>query len=450
MNISNKITQKIQHEIKINPLLFVELKLLHLSTEDLKKEIEKEIKSNPFLKIIDKLGKCEKEENEREESKKESFERRLISPSLEDDFNLICLGMSDLEKLIARFIIESLDENGYLNTSLDEIASGLAKLGIKVQVQKVEEVLNKLQQELDPPGIAARNLKECLLIQLKRSKIKNPLVEKIILNHLEDIAKGRLRKISKSLKVPLPNIYKAIEFIVKNLNPKPGKSIGEDPYYSEYIKPDIKVEKDKDHYILTIVNDNVPKIGINLKYYEEYLEKLKRNNISDEEKEELKRNYEYAKLLIKALHERSKILYKIAHCILEFQKDFLDKGIKYLKVLKLKDVARDVGLHESTISRAISNKYIDTPQGIFKLKFFFVKGLNNISVYTIKEEIKEIIKTENKKKPYTDNQIKGILEKKGIKISRRTIAKYREELNIPSFIVRKLNYFIGLENNLRK
>ena len=296
---------------------------------------------------------------------------------------------------------------------------------------------------LDPPGIAARNLKECLLIQLKRSKINDPLVEKIILNHLEDLSKGRLRKISKSLRVPLTNVYSAMEFIIKNLNPKPGKSIGENSYYnhSEYIKPDIKVEKDKDRYILTIINDNIPKIGINLKYYEEYLEKSKRKDISDEEKEELKRKYEYAKFLIKVLQDRSKILYKVADSILKFQKDFLDKGIKYLKVLKLKDVAQDIGFHESTVSRIISNKYIETPQGIFELKFFFVRGLNNkISVYTVREEIKEIIKIEDKKRPYTDNQIKKILEKKGIKISRRSIANYRKKLNIPSVTVRKLKY----------
>jgi len=344
--------------------------------------------------------------------------------------------LSDLEMRIGEQIIGNLDANGYLAATPEEIA----RLE-NVTEMEVETVLGRIQ-EYDPPGIAARNLQECLLIQVKLLGIENPLVEVIIANHMKDLEIKNYNHIAKKNKVPIEEVLQAV-MIISNMDPRPGSVYNEERIQA--IIPDVYVFKAGDEYKIVLNDDGMPRLRIS-NFYKEIMGNVKKNDSHSENgRKYIRERVQSATWLIKSIQQRQRTIYKVADSIVRYQKDFFDRGIHYLKPLVLRDIAYDVEMHESTISRVVTNKYMYTPRGIFELKYFFSSSIQKksgeaIASKSVKEEIRKAIGSEDPKNPYSDHEIVSLLEGKGIKIARRTVAKYREMMNIlPSS--RRKRYF---------
>ncbi len=336
-----------------------------------------------------------------------------------------------VDRAVGEYLIGNIDDNGYLRVSLQEAAAAL-----KVTTAKVAEVLSVIQG-FDPPGVGARNLVECLLIQVRQLGIENDVLVRMIENHLLDLAKGKINRIAQCLGVTVREVQEAAD-ILKTLDPKPGRNFSRSNN-TNYIVPDIVLEKVDGEYVIIINDISIPRITIN-SIYRSVLTQEKNYDPSTRRFVESKLNA--AAWLIRSIEQRRLTLYKVANCLVELQREFLDHGVKYLKPLNLKTVAEMVGLHESTVSRATSNKYIQTPQGVFEMKYFFSNGLCNssgssTSAESIKKMLQEIIASEDPCTPLNDQKIAEIFRKKGIMISRRTVAKYRDELGIPPIRKRK-------------
>jgi len=325
-------------------------------------------------------------------------------------------------------IIGNLDQSGYLCATAAEIA---ALEGVSEEF--VEAVLKKIQ-EFDPPGIAARNLQECLMIQARMMGVKrNPLVETIISEHLKDLELKNYLQIARKLKVSLREVEKAV-LIISSMDPRPGSVCAEEK--TQAIIPDVYVVKSGDEYKIIVNDDGLPRLRIS-NFYREIMAGLGAHGNNDQEngKKYIREKVQAATWLIKSIQQRQKTIYKVAESIVKHQKDFFDKGIHYIKPLVLRDIASDVEMHESTISRVVNNKYMHTPRGIFEMKYFFGSSIQRVSGETIasksvKEEIKKIVSQENPKKPYSDCEIADMLKSAGIDIARRTVAKYREVTGI--------------------
>lgn len=352
-----------------------------------------------------------------------------LSEHLMFQLNLgMCAGR---DRSIGEYLIGNIDENGYLRVSLQDVAHQL-----KVGVAEVEEVL-KVIQGFDPPGTGARDLIECLLIQVDMLGIKNEILRTLIRDYLIDLAKGKLNRISREMGVNVQEVQKAAD-VLKTLDPKPGRNYSN---YNDtrYIIPDIVLEKVGDEYVILVNDVTVPRITINSTYRAVLAE---RKNYDNGTRRFVESKLNAAAWLIRSIEQRRVTLYKVAKCLVDLQRDFLNHGVKYLKPLNLKKVAEMVGLHESTVSRATSNKYIQTPQGVFEMRFFFSTGLyresgTTISTEVIKKMLQEIIAAEDTKRPLDDQKLSDLFKQKGIKISRRTVAKYRAELGIPPIKKRK-------------
>jgi RNA polymerase, sigma 54 subunit, RpoN/SigL len=346
------------------------------------------------------------------------------SPTLAEHliFQLHLVTSNEETRSIGEYLIGNIDGQGYLRVSLEEAA---ARLG--ADLAKVEETL-KLIHSFDPAGVGARSLQECLLIQVEQLGLEDELLRKIIQDHLEDLARGKLGRMSQQLGVSPQEIQRVAD-LIKTLEPKPGRKYsGSDEV--RHVVPDIVLEKVGNDYVI-IINDAVlPRLSINSTY------RTVLNQASDlETKSFVESKLNAAAWLIRSIEQRRLTLYKVTSCLVDLQRDFLDHGIKYLKPLNLKKVAEMVGLHESTVSRATANKYIQTPQGIFEMKYFFSSGLvgdngKKISAESIKKMLGELIAGENPKEPLNDEKIAEYFRQQGIRISRRTIAKYRSELGI--------------------
>ncbi len=346
-------------------------------------------------------------------------------------FQLYLSRCSSEARVIGEYLIGNIDEHGYLQTTVEEAAKQLA-----VHPGAVEEAL-KLIQTFDPPGVGARTLQECLLIQVNQLGIKNPLLEQIIRYHLVDVARGKFNRLAQQFNVPVQEIQRVAD-ILKTLDPKPGRNFST-PNDVRYVVPDIVVEKVGDDYIILINDVSVPRLTINPAYRAVLSQQ---ENYDSRTRRFVESKLNAAAWLIRSIEQRRLTLYKVASCLVQLQRDFLDHGVKYLKPLNLKQVAEMVGLHESTVSRATSNKYIQTPQGVFEMKYFFPTGINSdggtlTSAESIKKMLQEIVAAENPKEPLNDQKIAEILCEKGIRISRRTVAKYRGELGIPPVQQRK-------------
>jgi len=352
-----------------------------------------------------------------------------LSEHLLSQLNLTpCCGR---DKLIGEYLIGNIDDNGYLRVSPAEAAEQL-----NVDVERVAKVLN-LIQSFEPVGVGARNLQECLLIQIERLGIKNEVINKLINHHLMDLAKGRLIKIAHNLGVTIQEVQRSTD-LIKTLDPKPGRNFS-GLNDACYIIPDVVLEKVGSDYVILVNDATIPRVIIN-PAYRAVLSKEK--SIDSDTRRFVENKLNAAIWLIRSIEQRRLTLYKVASCLVELQRGFLDRGIKYLKPLNLKKVAEMVGLHESTVSRATSNKYIQTPRGVFEMKCFFSTGLNNdtgtmISAGSIKKSLQEIIDGEDNRYPLNDQKITEIFNRRGIKISRRTVAKYRDELGIPAVQKRK-------------
>jgi len=342
---------------------------------------------------------------------------------------------SDLEMRVGEQIIGNLDQNGYLAATTEEIA----RLE-NVTEDKVEAVLKKIQ-EYDPPGIAARSLQECLLIQVKLLGTENPLVAVIIRDHMKDLEIKNYNHIAKKNKATIDDVLQAV-MIISNMDPRPGSVYNEEKIQA--ITPDVYVFKTGDDYKIVLNDDGLPRLRIS-NFYKEIMGNVKDDSSSESGKKYIRERVQSATWLIKSIQQRQRTIYKVADSIVRYQKDFFDKGINYLKPLVLRDIAYDVEMHESTISRVVTNKYMYTPRGIFELKYFFSSSIQKksgeaIASKSVKEEIRKAIGAEDPKNPYSDHEIVSLLEGKGIKIARRTVAKYREMMNIlPSS--RRKRYF---------
>ena len=333
--------------------------------------------------------------------------------------------LSDSEKQVGNQIIGNLDVNGYLAASLDGISEREA-----VDISFVEQVLKKIQG-FDPPGIAARDLKECLLIQADLLGVSNPLIEVIIKEHLHDLETKNYANIAKKLKVQFSDVLQAVP-VISNMNPKPGLPYNEER--SQYIIPDVFVFKMGDDYSIALNDDGLPRLRIS-NFYREILGGINENSGANSCKTYIKEKLQSATWLIKSIQQRQKTIYGVTESIVKFQKEFFEKGIDYLKPLVLRDVADDIEMHESTISRVTTNKYMHSPRGIFELKYFFNSSINRtsgdpVASESVKEKIKKVISEEDQIKPYSDSRIVEIMKSEGISIARRTVAKYREMTGI--------------------
>jgi RNA polymerase sigma-54 factor len=332
---------------------------------------------------------------------------------------------ADAEMKVGEQIIGNLDSKGYLMASIEEIA-----VQEGVEACFVESVLTKIQ-EFDPPGIAARDIKECLLIQARILGVLSPLLEIIIKEHLKDLETKNYTNISRKLKVPLSDVLQAV-IVISNMDPKPGGIYSEERI--DTIIPDVYVFKSGDEYKIILNDDGLPKLRIS-NFYREIMSGIGAHPDAENNKKYIRERMQSATWLIKSIQQRHRTIYKVTESILKLQREFFDYGITYLKPLVLRDIADDVEMHESTISRVVTNKYMHTPRGIFELKYFFSSRIqkssgDTVASKSVKEEIKKIVSSEDPKKPYSDSDIVKLLKKTGVSIARRTVAKYREMMAI--------------------
>jgi RNA polymerase sigma-54 factor len=337
------------------------------------------------------------------------------------------VALQEGERKLGELIIGNLTDDGYLLANLEDLAREAG-----MELEDAEEVL-KIVQNFDPLGVGSRNLQECLAIQAKFMNPRQPLVEQIIAHHLGDLERKNYQAVSKALNVPLEKVIDATRLILE-FEPKPGRSFHTSD--TQYISPDIYVYKVGDEFVIVLNEDGMPKLRIS-PYY--------KNILASAQKEQNKTTKEYvqdklrsAVWLIRSIHNRQKTIYKVTEAIVRRQRDFFEKGVQFLK-----DVANDIGMHESTISRVTTNKFVHTPVGIFELKYFFNSSINaadgsdSLASEAVKEKIRQMISKEDQKNPLSDQKIVELLRGENIEIARRTVAKYRDMLGILSSGKRK-------------
>ncbi|KKM60971.1 hypothetical protein LCGC14_1536400 [marine sediment metagenome] len=332
-------------------------------------------------------------------------------------------------KEAAEAVIGNIDDNGYLKASAEEIASYA-----DVDIVDANEAI-KVVQGFDPSGVGAMDLKECLVLQLGPIELQGSLVEKLILNNLKDIERRKYKVMATHYNVGVEDIKQAIK-VIEGLEPKPGSAMSNAE--TIYIKPYVYVVREGEKFRILLNDDNIPSLRIN-GYYRKLL--MQKASLLKEEKEYLRDSLRSAVWLLKSLDHRNKTLYRVTDSIIKFQREFFESGVPGLKPLNLKDVAQDLGMHESTISRATSNKYVSCQHGLFGFRFFFSSGLRTgngtVSSTSVKEMIQKIVDEEDVVRPLSDQKISDILKASDIKVARRTVAKYREELRIQPQYLRK-------------
>ncbi len=363
-----------------------------------------------------------------------SYENLLTKkPSLADHlmWQLNLSRLESQEKAIASELIGNIDNDGYLHVTVEELATqaGCAS-------EYVEQVLAAVQ-DFDPPGVASRNLQECLLKQVDQLGMSEDIVGVILRDHLDELENRRYQVIARCLQVTLDEVFAAAKFI-SGLDPRPGSQYGQEDVH--YISPDIFVYKISDEYVVVLNDEGLPNLRIN-SFYRNALSGAA--SVDEKAGEYIQEKLRGALWLIKSIHQRQRTIYRVTKSIVKFQHDFFERGVAHLKPLVLRDVAEDIEMHESTVSRVTTNKYVQTPQGLFELKYFFNSGINttgggdSVASESVKSKIKEIVSAENQRKPYSDQKIVDLLHDQGIDIARRTVTKYREMLGIGSSTQRK-------------
>lgn len=389
--------------------------------------IEEKVRSDTdwdnYINEYNSTGRVHTEYESTEAPNYEAFtsEEKTLEDHLK--WQLMLSGLSSDEESLGNIIIGNLNRDGYLCSSLDEIA-----LTAEVEIGMVEKVLAVLQN-FDPPGVCARDLCESLLIQVKLLGIENPVITEIIKHHLKNLENKNSKKIAKALRISTDDVRAAVR-IIQFLEPKPGRKFSSDE--AAYIIPDIYVYKEGDDFKIVMNDDGLPKLRIS-RFYRNAIAEGKK--VSKETKAYLNEKMQSASWLIKSIHQRQKTIYLVMESIIKFQREFFDKGIAYLRPLILKDIAEDIEMHESTISRVTTNKYAYTPQGLLELKYFFNSSIertggDSMASASVKERIRLLIEKEDPKDPLSDDRIAAILQASDIQIARRTVAKYRKVLNI--------------------
>ena len=330
---------------------------------------------------------------------------------------------------IAYFIIGNLDEDGYLTLSLEEIAETL-----QTPLSVVEEAL-RVVQELDPVGVGSQDLQECLLIQVRALTLENSLVETLVRDHLQLIQGKKYKEVIKLLRCGSEEFSEALS-VIRTLSPRPGQKYGSrEPVY---VRPDVHFYKVDQEFQFSLNDDGQPRLRLN----RSYRNLLHENTVTKETKSFIRERFRAAVELLRSVDQRQRTIYRVCAVIVEHQRTFLDQGAIYLKPLLIKDGADELGVHPSTISRVVANKYAYTPQGVIELRKFFSVGVEsadgeNVSSVHVKERIKRIIEQENQEKPFSDQRISKMLNTEGIQITRRTVAKYRDQMKVPGSRERK-------------
>ena len=332
-------------------------------------------------------------------------------------------------KKVGEIVIGNIDENGYLIASMEEIRNAA-----ETPAEKVEEAI-RLVQSFDPVGVGARSVTECLLLQLRALNLQGTVVEKIVANNMDELEKKKYASIAEQYNLPLSDIMAAVK-IIEGLEPKPGRNFSNTT--ANYIVPDVYLAKTTEGYQIILNDEGLPRLRVN-SFYRKLIQQ--NNAYPKEDKQFLIEKLRSAVGLLKSLDQRNRTIYRVTETLLDLQKDFFQKGVESLKPLTLKDVASALNLHESTVSRVTSNKYLSCEHGIFGFRYLFSSalhsGMGNVSSTSVKNVIKKIVTEEDSQKPLSDQYIAEMLKKTGVVIARRTVAKYREELGIPSQIQRR-------------
>ena len=472
MAISQKLHTKLVQKLILTPSLQQAIKLLPMSTLELSELLNQEMVENPLLEEVptEELQPVdaaqEKQEEKPAQDKTDTWDDQdyeyFFGDYLDDGYkahtptevkelppieNTLSTSTSLSDHLlwqlsmqtddptireIGEAIIGNLDDDGQLVATVEELAA----MG-SWPIEQVEQAL-RLVQGFDPIGIAARDLQECLLLQLRRTN-EDPIAEKIITEHMRLLQNHQVPELARKMGMSIDDLKQHIE-LIRHLDPKPGRRYN--PSQSQYVIPDVYVVKVEEQYVAVLNEEGLPQLRIS-PVYRRLLDKSAEN--SDETRAYVKDKFRSALWLIKSVGQRQKTIHKVATSIITFQQEFLDHGIEYLRPLVLRDVANDIGMHESTVSRVVTNKYMHTPQGVFEMKYFFHSGIASaygdaVSSVTIKQRIRKIIEQEDPRKPLSDSKIVSILQREGLELARRTIAKYREELKIPTSNQRKVLY----------
>ncbi len=471
MALEQRADLRLTQKLALTPQLQLQLKLLQLPQLELSQYIQLELMENPMLELDEDLENIQEKEQTVEESDEplavDKLEKIMIddyfteraddgrdlgyfNPGIEEkpSFELFYSTTDDLWqhllwqlrlskapdkiRVVAEMVIGNIDEDGYLKATEEEIAK-MSETDIE-SVKKAIEVV----QGFDPAGVGARNLKECLILQIRALGLENTIIKSVIEEYLDDIKKKKYEHIARKLAISIDEVLKAVK-IIEKLEPRPGRNFSKTMVNVPV--PDVYVNKVEGQYQIILNDEGIPKLRLNKLYRQLFTEK----QLQTQERKYLKEKFKNAVEFLKSLEQRNKTIYRVTESLLKFQKDFFDKGVSYLRPLNLRDVAGELGLHESTISRVTSNKYLACEHGIFNFKFFFSNALSsnqgNVSTTLVKELIQNIINEEKAENPLSDKEIAEILQKRGIDIARRTVAKYREELKIPPKPLRKLKKY---------
>ncbi|GAB6908506.1 RNA polymerase sigma-54 factor [Desulfosarcina cetonica] len=393
-------------------------------------KINDEIDWSNYIDEYNAPGKVNFESENRESPQYEAFVSSKESLSDHLLWQLLMLSPTDIEKQVGSLIIGNLNRDGYLQLSIEELCE---QSGISVEM--VEDVLETMQS-FDPVGVCARDLRECLLLQARLLNLGDSLVTDIISGHLKNLENKNFKAICKALKVKMKDVIAAVN-VIRALEPKPGRQFSEETPH--YIVPDIYVYKSEGDFVIVLNDDGMPKLRVN-PFYKRAI--TRNNEVSANAKDYIRDKMRSAAWLIRSIHQRQKTIYKVMESILKFQRDFFEKGVAHLKPMVLRDVAEDISMHESTISRVTTNKYAHTPQGIFELKYFFNSSIKrvhgeDIASASVQAKIKKLIEAEDPKRPYSDSKMAEMLKADNIDIARRTVAKYREMMGILSSSKRK-------------
>jgi RNA polymerase sigma-54 factor len=476
MAIQQKLHARLVQKLILTPSLQQAIKLLPMSTLELAELLNQEMVENPMLEEVpteeltaqDATPATDQAEAEKKPEEKDTWDDQdyeyFFGEYLDDGYRprqpqevkelppientlsskgsladhlvwqLNLQSSDDLIREIGAAIIGNIDDDGYLGASVHEIAA----LG-PWEVADVERALEQIQR-FDPVGVAARDLQECLLLQIRHLGLDGTAVETLVRDHLRLLQSNqRLPDLAKALGCDLEMVKQHLD-VIRHLDPKPGSRYT--PADSQYVIPDVYIIKTDDGYRAVLNEDGLPQLRIS-PVYRRLLDKG--GEASEETRAYVKDKFRAALWLLKSVDQRQKTIVKVATSIINFQRAFLDQGIEHLRPLVLRDVANDIGMHESTVSRVVNNKYVHTPQGVYELKYFFHSGISSsygesVSSVTIKQRIKKIIEAEDQRRPLSDSKIMSILQKEGLVLARRTIAKYREELKIPTSNQRKVLY----------
>lgn len=427
MQLGIDVVIKQTQKLTLTPQMEQALSLLQMNTMELNQCVEEELLSNPML--IEKEGTDYRKKTKNSQTDYENYMESLIDENNTESelksylkMQLYTKPITKQDYRIAEYLIECLEETGYLKIKEQEIAKIL-----HLSEEKIQEEIAFLQKNMEPCGVFARDGKECLLLQIEQAEKKESKLYQLVSEYLEEIADNKIPLICKKTGWEQQEVLELIEKI-KKLEPVPGRGYGKKEE-NTFIYPDITVSEEKGIFQVTFNRGNMKAITLN----QEYLPLLNQK-MSGEETRYVKEQYQNARMLIKNIAKREETLQRVSKAIIEHQIEFFQKGKAYLKPLNLSDIAMDTELHESTVSRAVHEKYLECRWGIFELKYFFSNKLSEKNAHSC---IEELVKNENSKKPYSDSQLAEKLQEMGIQISRRTVAKYREQLAIPNAQLRK-------------